>query len=156
MIESKLEKAQKLLQFIYDFEANHPNEEIESEIEANRADVRESEITYSDVDFLAEDPFGSGFGGSSFDRNDALRKVFMTHALRLGLSKEEIAAAGKWLVERGLAKSRNSFVFLGDLQLTRAGEDLIDLGISIKDWYFGTYREAFLNRTLPIASSEEE
>lgn len=153
MTESKLDKAQRLLQCIYDFEANPPKEEIDAEVKAKRKEAEEAEVKRYGIVMSTPDSFGGSYSSVNVEqiRGDALMRA----ALHSGLSAEDVAAAGSWLGARDLINGSGIFIST-NFRLTRLGEDLIDLGISVEEWYQGPYREKLLSSAPVVASSEGE
>lgn len=153
MTESKLDKAQKLLQCIYDFEANPPTAELETELEAKRKEAEEAEIERYGAVRSTWDSFG---GGHFYDDERKIRgDALMRSALRTGLSVEDVNVAGNWLRSRKLIDGGGLFNPT-DFRLTTLGEDLIDLGVSVAEWYQGPYREKILTPLPTISRTEDE
>lgn len=153
MTESKLDRAQRVLQFFYDFEADPPIAEMEAFVEEKRKKTEQSEIErYGSVmtDFSKADDFTI-----KFDNEDARAAALVRAAERVNLSAEDLWSAGRWLVERGLLSSPG-FSLQPNYRLSKTGEDLIDLGISVEEYYHGPYREALLNRVSSSTNLEDE
>lgn len=151
MTESKLDRAQRVLQFFYDFEADPPIAEIEAWLAEKRKQTEKEEIESYGVVMteFTED------GSFRFSREDARAEAVLKAAKQVGLSSDELSVAGQWLAERGLISGSN-FSLQPNYRLSKTGEDLIDLGISVEEYYHGPYREALLNRGPASAAPEDE
>ena len=143
MPESKLATMQTMLQATYDF-----YDQISlSELTAGVAAQSEKDAQ--------KDPFSAGehFGSASYGR--FVESGVIRYAAEAGVDSEDFAVAAAWLVARGLLAYTNEWMPSG-FQLTTLGEDLIDLGISVEEWYQGPYRENLLNSIPAVANSEGE
>lgn len=132
MTESKLAPMQKLLQATYDFYDQTPLSEFSAGVAAQAKND------------LHEEPFPGeeNYGSASYSR--FVESGVRRYATEAGLNEEEFALAAAWLIARGLMSYTNEWLPSG-FKLTTLGEDLIDLEITVEEWYQGPYRENLLN-----------
>lgn len=147
MTDSKFASLQTLLQAAYDFYDQTSKSEIDAAVNARTE--KELEDVGPSVGFSAV-----GFRDMVM-YDQIVQESIKRRAFESGVSEEDFESAMKWLIARGLLAYTNGWKPV-TVQLTTLGEDLIDLDISVEEWYCGPYRQRLLTNAPVDPNLENE